>query len=314
MVNKKPANQVKKTVSRLDSAVKPSAATLPFKVTRTKATERQIKKATALKQSIIAEVKSLVPDVLKRSMADSAARLLLVQMELAAESFDVVFKECRTESVDRTCSMLSGPFFTSGKYPIPKVRSTMLFPVVQLDLRVASSISDQPLGDGLLQIWYDTRACKGVVRVIPRSEVIKKKCTKFDFVPSPDFDGFPFPMDWGSDPSDSTIRIMSAYKSTGIACQSEYATLYLQDLDGEYGVPDELTSLVENFQELAEDRSSSIVHLFGTFEPIQYSAADVGKKCLFDIAGDWGSSGNAQVFYDIAKNGAVSFAFRDSLR
>jgi hypothetical protein len=56
-------------------------------------------------------------------------------------------------------------------------------------------------------------------------------------------------------------------------------------------------------------------HLFGSFYPIQYSTADVGNdwNCLVHFP-EWGSSGNAQVFYCLYENGNMSFTFQESLR
>lgn len=284
------------------------------KVSRTKNIEQQIQSATALKQKIIEGIRKLFPDVLEPKNSDSDERCFLRQIELSAESFDVTFDMCSPKDADRIKSMLSGPFFTSNKYPIPEVSSEMLYPIVQVDLRVASSIIGEPLGDGLLQLWYDINAFKGVVRVIPRPEVEMPMSTEFSFTPPKKFDGFPLPSSWGSDPSGNQVRVMSKYKSTGISSQPEYATIYLNDVSENYELPDDLFALVNDFERTTNGKSSSSVHMFGTFYPIQYSAADVGMKCLFHIAGDWGSSGNAQVFYDIAKNGTVSFAFWDSLR
>lgn len=286
------------------------------KVTRSAEVKSQIKAAKALQQKIIEETTSLFPDVFKPKMADSDARGFLDQIQLSAESFDVEFEAVDCATVNRTASMLSGPFFTSKKFPIPvgAKKKEMLYPIVQVDLRTASALLGENLGDGLLQLWYDVNAFAGVVRLVPRSELTVDKELAFEFIPAKDFSGFPLPYGWGSDPLGEEVLVMSSYKSTGMSTQAEYPEIYLNDVDVEYEVPKSLFKLVEKFNQIANDESSSAVHMFGTFYPIQYSAADVGCKCLFHIKGDWGSSGNAQVFYKIDKNDVVTFQFRDSLR
>lgn len=287
---------------------------ISVKVSRSKVIEKQISKVTALKQAIINETAKLFPAVLESKSNSSPERRFFRQIELCIESFDVAFEVYSPGETDRTKSMLSGPFFTSSKFPIPQTTLGMLYPIVQVDLRVASAIIGESLGDGLLQLWYDLNAFDGVVRVIPRSDVDMATCTGFDFEAPEKFDGFPLPFNWKSDPSGDQVRVMSSYKSTGIAGQPEYATLYLNDVSENHEIPDNLFGLVDDFERSTTLKSSSSLSMFGTFYPIQYSAADVGKKCLFNISGDWGSSGNAQVFYEISENGTVSFAFLNSLR
>lgn len=285
---------------------------LAVNVLRSKAVETRVQIAKELKQELIKKTKEIFPDVLNKKNIGTDKYLFLCQVESSAESFDVLFDAYSPPEVDRTISMLSGPFFTSIKHPIPTVNSEMLYPIVQIDLRVASLIIDEPLGDGLLQLWYDINECDGIVRVIPRTDVSVSMATEFNFVPAKDFDGFPLPDNWGSDPLGNEIQVMSRFKSTGVTCQQDHPEIYLDGVEEE--VPEELYELLGKFLKTTQDKSSSDVHLFGTFYPIQYSAADAKGKCLINIDGDWGSSGNAQIFYDIDNKGNVTFSFWDSLR
>ena len=309
-----PVDQEPKAAAEASKRPKKAQPEIAVKVARSEIVKKQIQMATALQKEILDDAQALFPDEFKADQGHSDIRCFAAQIQLSAESFDVTFQPCNPQTVDRTASMLSGPFFTSKKFPIPTVNKEMLYPIVQIDLQIASALISEPLGDGLLQLWYDINADEGIVRVIPRSELTVDKETGFEFVPAKNFDGFPLPVCWGSDPNEETVLVMSKYKSTGISTQAEYPEIYLNDADEEYEVPKSLFKLVKKFNHIAPDKSSSAVHMFGTFSPIQYSAADVACKCLFHIAGDWGSSGNAQVFYKIDKKGGVSFQFLDSLR
>lgn len=287
-----------------------SISNLGVNISRSKAVLEQVKKANALKRQIITKTLDLFPYISEEESEGSEERSFLRQMERSSESFDVIFETYSPDKIDRTVSMLSGPFYTCKGYPIPKANSKMMYPIVQIDLRVASEIIGERLGDGLLQLWYESENFQGEVRVIPRPNIDMSKATKFAFVPHEDMDGFPLPLRWESDPLGTEVRVISRFKSTGISSQNEYAELYLSDMD----VPTAFEKLVEKFQKLTVDKGSNFFHLFGTFYPIQYSAADARGKCLCHIGGDWGSSGSAQIFYDIAENGSVSFAFWDCLR
>jgi hypothetical protein len=57
----------------------------------------------------------------------------------------------------------------------------------------------------------------------------------------------------------------------------------------------------------------SLLTMFGVPFFIQYSFNDTNAPCLFDIH-DWGSSGNAQVFYRLTPQGETNFSFWDCVR
>jgi predicted DNA-binding WGR domain protein len=287
---------------------------LPVKTTPKVA--NQVAEAKVLQSVLIEGMKTQFPNVLKPKikLADSNKRYLLMQVELAAETFDVTFKAMPVSKVDRACNMLSGPFFTSNKHPIPSANGEMLYPIVQLDLRTASEISGERLGDGLLQLWYDINKFDGLIRVVPRDDVVVSEASDFAFKPAQKFDGFPLPFSWNSDPLGENVQVFKALEAKGLASQCRYFEDYLIEISRNEAVPDELWRNFESFGVISSIKTKSIFQLFGSFSLIQYSAADVGKKCLFNIEGDWGSSGNAQVFYAFDEKGAVSFSFWQSLR
>jgi hypothetical protein len=294
---------------------------LTVKILRTKAIERELQEANALKQKLIIEAKKLFPKLRRKSFPKLSKgnerrdeMLFFLQIESSAESFDVIFDVCSPANVDRTISMLSGPFFTSKIHPIPTANEEMLYPIVQIDLRVVSSIIGESLGDGLLQVWFDINKFDDLIRVIPRLDVDITIATEFNFIPAKNFDGYPLPYlpnAWDSDPLGDEVRIMIGFKSTGMSCQHNYPEIYL---DGYEEIPEEFNELLEKFLIASQDRSSTNFNLFGTFYPINYSAADTGGKCLFNISGDWGASGNAQVIYGFDNEGNATFSFWNSTR
>jgi hypothetical protein len=55
------------------------------------------------------------------------------------------------------------------------------------------------------------------------------------------------------------------------------------------------------------------VHFFGGFNQIQYSSTDIGIPCFISFP-EWGSQGNAQVFYSGGGVDDLWFRFEESLR
>lgn len=271
------------------------------RVARSQKVVNQVRDADRLRKIILKKSKGIFAHDF-----DSNASLFVTQLEMSAEAFDVKFKEQNPKIVDRSISMLSGPFFTSKEYPIPSTDDLMWYPVIQMDLRVASSLIQEALGNGLLQLWFDIRTNFGELRVIPRSIVTQANLTEFLFCREDEHEAVPLPWDWDSDPTGDGVRVMSSFKSTGIASQPEYLSIYLEDLASEFDVSNEFSKKVNEFERITERESGSVLTLFGTFYPIQYSAGDVGEKCLLNF-NEW-FGGNAQVFYKF-ENGQPEFRF-----
>ncbi len=276
---------------------------------------KQIDHAAALQMTIIGKMKNEFPD--SRLTKDTDEYSLLRTVELAAESLDITTIDVNPEEIDRTSTMLAGPFFTSIDFPIPtSSRTKKMTPVVQIDLRDMSELIEQPLGDGLLQLWYDRTKFEGHIRVIPRSKVNAKHVTKFDLVIGKRFDTFPLPFAWETYLKGGDVKQVTGVISHGLRCQTSHLEMFKDKLSE--SMSQELLQEINNFERLTEGERQSdgemVGKFCGTFRPIQYSAADADKKCLLNIWNDWGSSGGAQIFYDIASDGAVKFTFWDCLR
>ena len=231
----------------------------------------------------------------------------------SAEGFLPELTRIAATDVDRTVSMLAGPFFTNLDYPIPTTSRGMLLPIVQLDLREISELSGRPLGDGLLQLWCDPEWAndqRGLVRVIPRDEICIEAMTNFDYTVHPASSHSPIPDELKFEPPSGVVCVFNGYRSIGLQCQ----TSYLLDVYG-YDVPDDILNPivehVERFEELTACERR--LHVLGSFYPIQYSAVDIDGDCLIEFP-NWGSNGSAQVIYKLCTHDEVVFWFEESLR
>jgi hypothetical protein len=238
----------------------------------------------------------------------------LQTIEFSAEGFAPNLTWTAVANLDRTCSMFAGPFYTSSRHPIPVTSDRMLAPVVQLDLKEITELSGFQLGDGLLQLWCDMELMntnRGLVRVIPRDEVIAAEMTDFDFVSSLSVDDIaPMPEELTYNKEDDEVRVISGCTSVGLQCQTSYLLgVYSDEIPEEVLAP--ILKDIERFQEITEVESN--LHLMGSFYPIQYSAVDVGGFCLINFPG-WGSSGNAQIIFQMYDDGDMSFSFEESFR
>jgi hypothetical protein len=280
-----------------------------MKISRTPEITRQVQEADVLKTEIIRRIKAELPEVLLNERERTSATYLIKTLELSAESFDLVLERQLPSEMDRTASMLSGPFFTSTEFPAPTSESALLYPIVQIDLRAISALMALPLGDGLLQLWYRGDEFEGEVIVVPRSAVVAEAVTVFP-VELPDGPLASLPLHWSSDPLGDGVLQIVGLRSTGVQCQDGHVEMYCRALHDK--MSPELLHLLTRFRETATFVDS--IHMFGTFYPIHYSSDDVCMRCLFNIP-DWGPSGcNAQVFYNVEPDGSVDFSFMDTVR
>lgn len=286
-----------------------------MKVERSAEILEQLGLANALRTSLIDTLtqalgQALIPEGKGKAKKKAPVHPLIQTLELGAEGFKPVFEALPINALDRTASMLAGPFFTSAENPIPTTAKGMLLPIVQIDLRQIQMLNGHDLGDGLLQLWCDPdweNTDRGRVFVIPREEVDTQEMTPFAYVPHPAAESSPVPDNLVFDPSTTAVQVIAAYESVGFQCQNIYPDIYADDFPG--NVLEALADNISEFQDLTQ--SESELHLLGSFYPIQYSASD-GWNCLIHFP-EWGSSGNAQVFYWLTERG-VAFRFDESLR
>jgi len=273
---------------------------------------RRVMEQVALASGLRAELLRLIKRKMKResSQAQSEAWVCLLRLvELSAPAFRVRTRSRPAKHLDRRSSMQTGPFYTSQAYPAPVgAAGNLLFPVLQLDLSFASAAGQQPLGDGLLQLWFDTCTAQEFVRVIPLSAAYADEPTEFSW---PGFaEGYvpPLPGDWNLDPWGPAVQQIVELEAIGFDCQAGHIQAAYNDV-----APDEpewLETLLKLFYEKATcnpGRLSDSIQLFGSFDAVQYSAADVGWPCLMSMS--WYASGGAQLFYQLRKGQAPQFSF-----
>ena len=112
------------------------------------------------------------------------------------------------------------------------------------------------------------------------------------------------------DPDAKTVKAIVGYQSLGMQCQTGYLGVYTEGLDEE--IYDAISEDLKKYEEITSFESRDI-QVFGSFYPIQYSAADIGVPCLICFR-SWGSDGNAQVFYAGDSVNGLWFGFEESLR
>lgn len=273
---------------------------------------KRVRAQLALAAGLKAELLRLIRRKIARApSADLAAKWqsLLLQVELSAPAYKLQTQLRAAAQLDRRCSMLTGPFYTSAQYPAPHdARGGVLFPVVQLELGPLASAIQEPLGDGLLQLWYDLAEARAMIRVIPLRAVDANEPTPFSWVAPADLDAAPMPGDWNRDPCGDRVHQIVGLVATGLECQAGFIEAHYLELAPEK--PDWLGTLIQLFIEKAPYKrrsSSESVKLFGTFFGIQYSAADVGVPCLMSMG--WYASGGAELFYRLSKGQAPQYSF-----
>jgi hypothetical protein len=236
----------------------------------------------------------------------------------ATQTFTVKCIKKSADKVDRTSSMLTGPLFTSQEYPIPNDGNQMLFPVLQVDLRELSSLANENIGDGLLQLWCDISRLDCIIRVIPREKVLLENIDPFAFeVPKLDFqgenfEGFPLPIWYNLDPSGDSIDVIDycipgPFESQLAGYESDYGRYINQLIFGDFK-----KDLVK-FAKTSEPKTFENITFFGVHPVIQYNCSDTNAFCLLSIS-DWGSSGSAEIFYKLNPGGETEFTFFSSVR
>lgn len=279
-----------------------------MKIRRTRRVNDQIALAIGLKRELIRLIRGKV----RRSASDQVAegwRELLRHIELSAPAFKVITKTKSAAQVNRRASMLTGPFYTSAAFPLPMdTVGGCMFPILQLELNEASAAIQQPLGDGLLQLWYDLADAKELIRVVPLLSAYDCEPTPFDWVAPPNCDDGPWPVGWNLDPCGAAVQEITEVVAAGFECQAGWIEACYDELEPD--PTDWLGILLKLFIEKAPFKpadSGRSVKLFGSFFGIQYSAADVNLPCLMSMG--WQASGGAELFYDLSKSEASRFAF-----
>ena len=282
-----------------------------MKIHKSRKIHEQVVLANGLKAELLRLIRRKIAVAKSKGRDTSAWNDLLQEIAFTAEAFKVTLKKCPAQDVDRRASMLTGPFFTSAEFPIPVAPSGALFPVVQLELDELSAAIQDNLGDGLLQLWYDLRDQKALVRVIPLAHVYSQALTDFNWSSVVSGDGFPLPRYWNLNPVGEEIEVITRLISMGVQSnENAIEAHYCHATDDE---TDWLWTLLKLFCKHTPNKFGTAVEMFGTHNTRQYSITDVGMKRLINI-GDWGSTGHAQIFYKISQKEPTQFSFWSCVR
>ncbi|MDP3211914.1 DUF1963 domain-containing protein [Methylotenera sp.] len=236
-----------------------------------------------------------------------------------AWAWDPILKKVSTGDIDRCGDVLYGPIYTCSGYEWPEYGGFPMVPIIQLDLDRCRDVSGMEFGSGLLQVWngHKQDVQDSMVRIIPNSSV-----SKDNLLPIPKIDRmltFNIPPDWtidlieDEDISETAVQIIG-YKAKRFTSQLTFGA------KGVFGKPSNWASSgvplekIKSFDEILKSNSKKWSpannHLFGTFEPIQYSGSerDTPLFCFEgDYGFDWGDGGNAQLFFRKDESGNVSF-------
>lgn len=100
---------------------------------------------------------------------------------LAATSYSVIVEPVLFEEVERTCSMVCGPSFTSEKFPRPiDSVGNLMFPILQLNFTWINKVCQRTYDSGLLQLWWSAAKSEHELRFIPADQITIHKVTRIE--------------------------------------------------------------------------------------------------------------------------------------
>ena len=215
---------------------------------------------------------------------------------------------------NRTQPLISGPLYTSEKYPWPMSKfGQPLEPICQLNLAEAGSVAQVNLGNGLLQLWMD--GIDGVLREIHNDDVslnfltvVPAEITKFVWkhTMADRFHESTDPWTHG--------YVISGTRKRVLTIPSTLVNLDLFEPEFTCNSVDKAYALVETLNKngcLSPPNPGKFSY-FGNFDTIQYNEAEKDDALFLMESGDiftWGDCGNAQIFYQILQDGKVEFSF-----
>ncbi len=269
----------------------------------------------AAANNLVASIDACLSGDAKISEAETA---MLEEIRDAASrikwTYPVKYNFRKLSRKNRTQPLISGPLYTSEKYPWPMGKAGQpLEPICQLNLAETGSVAQIELGNGLLQLWMD--GSDGVLREIPNDDVsldllavVPEEITKFV---------------WKHTMADRIYESMDPWThgyvitGTGKRALTIPSTLINLDLfepeftcksvDKAYFSLDRLKK-----NGMLSPSDSGHFSYFGNFDPIQYNESEKDDALFLMESGDiftWGDCGNAQLFYRIIQDGKVEFSF-----
>lgn len=270
-------------------------------------TPTKIKKELHIHNNVRSELLRLLEIQISNTEVDNTEDWNDIYQEIlnSSEGFNVSFKRSHYEQVDRTCSMLSGPFFTSENHPAPLGKNGYtMHPIVQIDLSILSRAFNIDLGTGLLQLWFDLSTNIDVIRTISRNEIARTNTTPFNVNPVKVNEAFPLPHWLDLDPVNNGVSTIKGLTSFGLECTSDLSEVAPSAAPNEW-----LQTLLAVYYRLTSNNAaSSNIQIGGMLQTIQYNPSEVPMRQLLRFF-DWGSTGSAEIFFKTNDGSSPEFTF-----
>lgn len=234
-------------------------------------------------------------------------------------AYPLITESRSNDAIDRTASMLSGPFFTCEEYEWPSTDGLSWEPIVQIDLELARSVADAVTATGLIQVWRDPGGPIGQRQSvydclhIPKSLVGAERTTPLPNGIRHDPDSSHA---WRGRDSETPPWLIDGIQILGTGKAALSLNYLIEDF-----LRNELEEMDDDYDADLQDRASLLAdefggrnhidgdYLLGNFYPIQFGPnlnpllVNLGTEHFW-----WGDEGSAQLFYDPkAKDGGCWF-------
>ena len=274
-------------------------------------TQSQTDSLNRIKNELLILIQERIVSLNKLKRSTNDLKDLFEELDAVSEGFDISSTITPYEKVDRCGSMLSGPFFVSGEFPIPIVDSKEMYPLVQFDLSVLSEALRVEVGSGLLQLWYDKTSKQELIQIIPKEAMISEDLIEYKISPLNPNDSFPLPSWVELDPVTHGVHVINGLVSRGIENQnSDFVNCYYSVFENK---DDLLWKLLKDFEKIECKQSGGSLSVGGTLHVIQYNHTDVKMRQLIKFA-DWGSSGSAEIFFHSKTGQSTKYSFWSCVR
>lgn len=237
----------------------------------------------------------------KRDLQEPVGRLqdLYDQLGSLFEIFKISTQLMDYKQVDRCGNMLSGPFFVSAQFPVPKNELIDMFPIIQFDLAVLSRALKVEMGSGLIQIWYDLLGKEEYIRIIPEYAIKPGLLIDYQVASLQEGDKSGLLPRWiERDPMTGGVSIIRGLVSRGI----DYDHLSIQSYYELFDSRDDWLILVflKYFGRKPIKKDHSSLMIGGTLYNSKNQDVDIKMRQLMKLDG-WGASGSAEIFFRLRK-------------
>jgi hypothetical protein len=281
-----------------------------MKITRSADVKSQIKHANSAKRKLLRLIQKKREAAQKLGVQAEEWQNLSDELSAVSEVFSVTTKTVPYVKVNRRGCLLSGPFFVSKEFPIPIGATGQMHPLVQFDLAILSKALSDDCGSGLLQLWYDTKSQKELIRIIPMAAIETQDLLAFQVEKLSEDDAFPLPFWMELDPVKNGVQVISGLVSSGVDSGGDLFDIYC-DLFAD--AKDLIRLLLIDFAEMTPVADAGNFSVAGTLHVIQYNYSDIKMRQLLRFSG-WGSSGSAEIFFKSNKDAPPKFSFSSCVR